>query len=59
MVDEALNKRAVVIRKELSLLKEKNVKEVRMYADKVQAESNRNSRIQIVHHFENSPSRSP
>ena len=48
MVEEAVNKGAVVIRKEMSLLKEEIVEEARMYADKVQAESNRNSRIQIA-----------
>ena len=48
MIEEAVNKGAVVIRKEMSLLKEEIVEEARMYADKVQAESNRNSRIQIA-----------
>ena len=48
MVEEAVNKGAVVIRKEMSLLKEEIVEEARIYADKVQAESNRNSRIQIA-----------
>ena len=48
MVEEAINKGAVEIRKEMSLLKEEIVEEARVYADKVQAESNRNSRIQIA-----------
>jgi hypothetical protein len=48
MVEEAVNKGAVVIRKEMRLLKEEIVEEANIYADKVQAESNRNSRIQIA-----------
>jgi hypothetical protein len=48
MVEEAVNKGAVEIRKEMSLLKEEIVEEAKVYADKVQAESNRNSRIQIT-----------
>ena len=37
MVEEAVNKGAVVIRKDMSLLKKEIVEEARMYADKVQA----------------------
>ena len=48
MVEEAVNKGVVVIRKEMSLLKEEIVEEARMYADKVQAASNRSSKIQIA-----------
>ena len=45
MVEEAVNKGAVEIRKEIRTLKEEIVEEAKIYADKVQAESNRNSRI--------------
>ena len=48
MVEEAVNKGAKEIRKEMSLLKGEIVEEAKNYADKVQAESNRNSRIQIA-----------
>ena len=48
MVEEAVNKGAMVIRKEMSILKEEIVGEAKVYADKVQAESNKNSRIQIA-----------
>jgi hypothetical protein len=48
MVEEAVSKGAVEIRKEMCLLKEEIVEEAKLYADKVQAESNRNSRIQIA-----------
>lgn len=48
LVEEAVNKGVVEIRKEMSLLKGKIVEEAKMYADKVQEESNRNSRIQIA-----------
>ena len=48
MVEEAVSKGAVEIRKEMTLLKEEIVEEAKMYADKVQAESSRNSRIQMV-----------
>jgi hypothetical protein len=48
MIEEAVNKRAVEIRKEMCLLKEKIVEETKIYAEKVQTESNRNSRIQIT-----------
>ena len=48
MVEEAVNKGAIEIRKEMCLLKEKIVGEAKTYADKVQAESNKNSRIQIA-----------
>ena len=48
MVEEAVNKGAMVIRKEMSLLKEEIVGEAKIYADKVQAESNKSSRIQIA-----------
>ena len=48
MVDEAVNKGAMVIRKEMNLLKGEIVEEAKVYADKVQAESNKNSRIQIA-----------
>ena len=48
MVEEAVNKRAVVIRKEITILKEEILKETKIYADKVQAKSNRNLRIQIA-----------
>ena len=48
MVEEAVNKGAMVIRKEMSLLKGEIVEETKVYADKIQAESNKNSRIQIA-----------
>ena len=48
MVEEAVNKGANEIRKEMSLLKGEIVEEAKNYADKVQAESNRNSRVQIA-----------
>ena len=48
MVEEAVNKGAVVIRKEMSILKEEIVEEAKIYEDKVQAKSNHNSRIQIA-----------
>ena len=48
MVEEAVNKGATEIRREMSLLKGKIVEEAKIYADKVQAESNRNSRVQIA-----------
>ena len=48
LVEEAVNKGAGEIRKEMSLLKQEIVDEAKNYADKVQAESNRNSRIQIA-----------
>ena len=48
MVEEAVNKGAMVIRKEMSLLKGEIVEEAKVYADKIQAESNKNSRIQIA-----------
>ena len=48
MVEEAVNKGAVEICKEMSLLKNEIVEEAKVYADKVQAESNRNLRIQIA-----------
>ena len=48
MVEEAVNKGANEIRKEMSLLKGEIVEEAKVYADKVQAESNRNSRVQIA-----------
>ena len=48
MVEEAVNKGAMVIRKEMSLLKEEIVGEAKIYADKVQAESNKSSKIQIA-----------
>jgi predicted ATPase len=48
MVEEAVNKGAVEIRKEMCLLKEEIVEEAKIYADKAQAESNRNSRVQIA-----------
>ena len=48
MVEETINKGTLEIRKEMSLLKEEIVEEAKTYADKVQAESNRNSRIQMA-----------
>ena len=48
MVEEAINKGTFEIRKEMCLLKEEIVEEAKTYADKVQAESNRNSRIQMT-----------
>ena len=48
MVEEAVNKGTMVIRKEMSLLKEEIVEETIIYADKIQAESNRKSRIQFA-----------
>ena len=48
MVEEAISKGTMEIRKEMSLLKEEIVEEAKVYADKVQAESNRNSRIQMA-----------
>ena len=48
MVEEAVNKGTMVIRKEMSLLKEEIVEEAIIYADKIQAESNRKSRIQFA-----------
>ena len=48
MVEEAVNKGAGEIRKEMGLLKQEIVEEAKTYADKVQAKSNRNSRIQIA-----------
>ena len=48
MVEEAVNKGANEIRKEISVLKGEIVEEAKIYTDKVQAESNRNSRVQIA-----------
>ena len=48
MVEETVNKGTMVIRKEMSLLKEEIVEEAIIYADKIQAESNRKSRIQFA-----------
>ena len=48
MVKEAVSKGANDIRKEISVLKGEIVDEAKLYADKVQAESNRNSRVQIA-----------
>ena len=48
MVEEAVNKGTNEIRKEMSALKGEIVEEAKVYADKVQAESNRNSRVQIA-----------
>ena len=48
MMEEAISKGAMEMRKEMSLLKEEIVEEANVYADKVQAESNRNSRIQMA-----------
>jgi cell division septum initiation protein DivIVA len=48
LVEEAVNKGAEEIRKEMSILKNEIVEEAKVYADKVQAESNRNSRLQIA-----------
>ena len=48
MVEDAVSKGAVEIRKEMSLLKNEIVEEAKIYADKVQAESNKNSRIQMA-----------
>ena len=48
MVEEAVNKGTTEIRKEMSALKGEIVEEAKIYADKVQAESNRNSRVQIA-----------
>ncbi len=48
MVEEAVNKGTMVIRKEMSLLKGEIVEAAKVYADKIQAESNKNSRIQIA-----------
>lgn len=48
MVEETVNKGTMVIRKEISLLKEEIVEEAIIYADKIQAESNRKSRIQFA-----------
>jgi len=48
MVEEAVNKGASEIRKEMSLLKNEIVEEAKTYADKVLAESNQNSRIQMA-----------
>ena len=48
MVEEVINKGAIEIRKEMSILKEEIVEETKTYADKVQAESNRNLRIQMA-----------
>ena len=45
MVEKTVNKGAMVIRKEMSLLKGEIVEEAKLYADKVQAESNKNSRV--------------
>ena len=41
MVEKTVNKGAMVIRKEMSLLKGEIVEEAKLYADKVQAESNK------------------
>ena len=48
MVEDAVNKGAVEIRKEMSLLKNEIVEEAKVYADKVQAEANKNSRAQMA-----------
>ena len=48
MVINAVNKEAIKIRKEMSLLKNEIVEEAKVYAGKVQAESNKNSRIQMA-----------
>ena len=48
MVEEAVNKGAMEIRKEMRIFQRGNVEEAKVYADKVQAESNKNSRIQIA-----------
>ena len=48
MVEENVNKGTTEIKKEMSALKGEIVEKTKIYSDKVQAESNRNSKVQIV-----------